>query len=68
VTEQQQACLDIISSVYTDGVDAIGEPETSDDGSIVTCQFQDGAKLLEAKIFLEKEEDDIEIRMVGGSV
>lgn len=68
MTEQQQACLEIIQSVYTDGIDAIGTLELNEDGSILTCQFQDGTKLLEAKIFLEKEEDDIEIRMVGGSV
>lgn len=68
MTEAQKAVLDIIESVYTDGVDAIGNPELNEDESILTCQFQDGTKLLEAKIFLNKDTDDIEIKMVGGSV
>lgn len=65
MNEAQAAVLEIIESVYTDGVDAIGQPTLSDDESVITCQFQDGEKLLEAKIFVEKDTDDIEIKMLN---
>ncbi len=42
-------------SVYTDGGDAIGEPESSEDEKFIFVQFQDGEKLLEAKISDRKQ-------------
>lgn len=62
LTEQQGLALEIIESVYTDGVDAISEPEVDPEGNVVV-KFQDGAKLLNAKIYPDKEENDIEIWM-----
>lgn len=61
MNEAQQAVLPIIESVYTDGVDAIGEPFLSDDERFIIVQFQDGEKLLEAKI----SDTDIEIKMLN---
>lgn len=61
MNEAQQAVLPIIESVYTDGVDAIGEPSLSDDERFIIVQFQDGEKLLEAKI----SDTDIEIKMLN---
>ncbi|MFN7810464.1 MAG: hypothetical protein ACK5QB_18120 [Pseudanabaena sp.] len=61
MNEAQQAVLPIIESVYTDGVDAIGEPALSDDERFIIVQFQDGEKLLEAKI----SDTDIEIKMLN---
>jgi len=61
MNEAQKAVLPIIESVYTDGVDAIGEPSLSDDERFIIVQFQDGEKLLEAKI----SDTDIEIKMLN---
>lgn len=61
MNEAQKAVLPIIESVYTDGVDAIGEPSLSGDERFIIVQFQDGEKLLEAKI----SDTDIEIKMLN---
>lgn len=61
MNEAQAAVLEIIESVYTDGVDAIGEPELTEDEKFIIVEFQDGNKLLEAKI----SDTDIEIKMVN---
>ena len=61
MNEAQQAVLPIIESVYTDGVDSSGEPSLSDDERFIIVQFQDGEKLLEAKI----SDTDIEIKMLN---
>jgi hypothetical protein len=63
MTESQKLCLEIIESVYLDGVDAIGQPVV--EGDQITCQFQDGDKVLLAKIYPDREENDIEISMVS---
>ena len=39
MTEAQQAVLPIIESVYTDGGDAIGEPESSEDEKFIGNVF-----------------------------
>lgn len=62
LSEKQTLALEIIESVYTDGVDAISEPEVDAEGNVVV-KFQDGQKLLNAKIYPDKEENDIEIWM-----
>lgn len=64
LNESQQLCLEMIQSVYTDGVDAIGEVVVDEDENLVV-QFQDGNKLLEAKIYPERKTDDIEIKLVN---
>lgn len=61
MNEAQAAVLEIIESVYTDGVDAIGEPELTEDEKFIIVEFQDGNKLLEAKI----SDTDIEIKMIN---
>jgi len=61
MNEAQQAVLPIIESVYTDGDDAVGEPSLSGDERFIIVQFQDGEKLLEAKI----SDTDIEIKMLN---
>ncbi|NCR01068.1 MAG: hypothetical protein GPJ11_17615 [Microcystis aeruginosa L211-101] len=55
MNEAQKAVLEIVESVYTDGGDAIGEPESSEDEKFIFVQFQDGEKLLEAKISDRKQ-------------
>ena len=62
LTEKQTLALEIIESVYTDGVDAISEPEVDAEGNVMV-KFQDGQKLLNAKIYPDKKENDIEIWM-----
>lgn len=64
LNESQQLCLEMIESVYSDGVDSIGEVIEDEDGNLV-IEFQDGNKLLEAKIYPERETNDIEIRLVN---
>lgn len=61
MNEAQIAVLEIVESVYTDGVDAIGEPELTDDEKFLIVQFQDGKKVLEAKI----SDTDIEIKLLN---
>jgi hypothetical protein len=41
MNEAQKAVLEIVESVYTDGVDAIGEPELSEDEEFILVPFQD---------------------------
>lgn len=62
LTENQELCLEMIESVYSDGVDAIAEPTTDEDGNILV-DFQDGTKVLHAKIYPDRETNDIEIWM-----
>jgi sucrose-6-phosphate hydrolase SacC (GH32 family) len=62
MTEAQLLALEVVESVYTDGVDAIGEPTTYDAGNIVV-KFQDGNKVLTATIYPNRDSNDIEIKM-----
>ncbi|CCI26572.1 hypothetical protein [Microcystis aeruginosa] len=55
MNEAQKAVLEIVESVYTDGGDARGKPELSEDEKFIFVQFQDGEKLLEAKISDRKQ-------------
>ena len=52
LTEAQQAWLDFLNSpgVYPDGVDAIAEPETDEDGNAFVI-FQDGVKKVKMTLF-----------------
>ena len=63
LTEQQQLCLEMIESVYLDGIDAIAEPVVED--GVISVDFQDGVKLLNAKIYPDRDEDDIEIKILN---
>lgn len=64
LNESQQLCLEMIESVYSDGVDSIGEVVVDEEENLVV-QFQDGEKLLEAKIYPQRETNDIEIRLLN---
>jgi hypothetical protein len=67
MTEEQQLNLEIVESVYMDGVDAIGVPLLDEDGNIVN-KFQDGNKVLNVKIYLDRDANDIEIWMENPEV
>jgi hypothetical protein len=67
MTEEQQLNLEIVESVYKDGVDAIGVPLLDEDGNIVN-KFQDGNKVLNVKIYLDRDANDIEIWMENPEV
>ena len=64
MNEDQQLFLDIVSEVYTDSIDAVGMPELREDGAIVG-QFQDDTKVLEAALYPDRSENDIEIRILN---
>mgnify|MGYP001810999014 CR=1 FL=1 len=53
----------MIESVYGDGVDAIAQPVI--EGGIISVDFQDGIKLLNAKIYPDRETDDIAIKILN---
>jgi hypothetical protein len=67
MTEEQQLNLEIVESVYKDGVDAIGVPLLDEDGNIVN-KFQDGNKVLNVKIYPDRDANDIEIWMENPEV
>ena len=61
MTETQADLLNIIESVYSSSIDAIGHPKYLEEEAAWLVDFQDGDRVFRAKISLEKETDDIQI-------